>query len=112
MKHISNKRINSVMSFLLANPNITDDDFSNFANTKDNLIYLGYLKAMEAIDYKFAFNRERLPHLYCLRILNKGTLFFYNKQQERVGFWKGFISGFLIAILSAIIGYILPILFK
>ncbi len=110
MNRISNKKLDHIMNFFLSHRNISDDELTAFASREDNLLYMDYLRAMQAIDYKFAFSFDM--HLYDLRILNNGILYFYRKQQERLGFLKGFLAGVLSAVASGIIVCIFQFVFS
>lgn len=105
MKKIKNKRLDQTMEHLLDNRRMSDDSFTEYAYKGDNLVYLEHLKSLQAIDYKYASLRSK--HLYDLRILDKGTLYFYNKHEARKNFCYGFLSGSVTGIIVTVIGELL-----
>lgn len=101
MKRISNKKLDATMQHLLEQRNMSDERLTEYANAGDNRVYMEYLRAMHAIDFKIAFSRD--VRCYNLRILDDGVLYFYRKQERSSGFWKGLFWGFVSACASGVI---------
>lgn len=89
------------MQHLLEQRSISDERLTEYANTGDNRVYMECLKAMHAIDFKVAFSYD--IRCYNLQILDDGILYFYHKQEQSYGFWKGLFWGFISACASSVV---------
>lgn len=100
-KHVSARTLDKTMDYILSHPDMSDDSFNKLAADPETRKALSSLKALKAIDYKTAFGGS--GYLYRLTVLDDGILYFYKKQQERAGFWKGFAAGILSTAAAGII---------
>lgn len=108
MKRISSRKIDSTMKYLLDHPHISDTEFNAYASDPETEEAIKILKAMKAIDYKNASIGG--PFLYNLHVLNDGTLYFYKKHLERIGFWKGFLTGIISTVAATLLANLIMLI--
>lgn len=107
---ISKKKLNSTMKFIISHAHpesgseLYDNDIEQLLSLPNAWECIQALSAMGAISYR---KSPGSTHIYYLRLLDAGVLYFYNIHEKRIEFIKGFLSGTFSGIVITVVAQLI-----